>query len=67
MINFVDRIIQQSPYLVNFYVAKGDLLFLKGNLLEAELAYRRALELFPLHNIAHQRLEELRMIREGTR
>jgi hypothetical protein len=67
MINFVDRIIQQSPYLVGFYVAKGDLLFLKGNLLEAELAYRRALELFPLHNIAHQRLEELRMIREGTR
>lgn len=67
MINFVNRIIQQSPYLVGFHIAKGDLLQIVGRFYEAEQAYRRALELFPFHGVAQQRLEELRMFREGRR
>lgn len=63
MINFVDSIIRQSPYLVNFHIAKGDLLLIAGRIYEAEQTYRRALELFPFHAIAQERLNGLKRLR----
>jgi hypothetical protein len=65
MINFVNSMIDRSPYLIGFHIAKGDLLEISGRLDEAEEAYKRALELFPLHRIALQRLQELEMYRRS--
>lgn len=60
----LELMIREQPQDPRLYVAKGDILVLQGRFEEAEIQYKKALELYPFNETAKERL--LWLTRQGS-